>query len=132
MATHTGSEGTVKVGAVTIAEIRSYSVEQTGDTVEDTTMGDSWRTHKTTLRSWTGSVDVFWDEADTTGQGALTVGSSVTMNFYPEGASAGVSEQYYTGTAIVTGVTVNASFDGMVEASITVQGNGTLTQSTLA
>lgn len=132
MATHTGSEGTVKVGSVTIAEIRSYSVEMTGDTVEDTTMGDSWRTHKTTLRSWTGSVDVFWDETDTTGQGALTVGSSVTMNFYPEGASAGVSEQYYTGTATVTGVTVNASFDGMVEASITVQGNGTLTQSTLA
>lgn len=132
MANHTGSEGTVKVGANAIAEIRSYSVEQTGDTVEDTTMGDAWRTHKSTLKSWTGSVDVFWDEADTTGQGALTVGSSVTMNFYPEGATAGTSETYLTGTALVTGVTVTASYDGMVESTLTVQGVGTLTSSTLA
>lgn len=132
MATHTGSEGTVKVGANAIAEIRSYSVEQTGDTVEDTTMGDAWRTHKTTLKSWTGSVDVYWDEADTTGQGALTVGSSVTMNFYPEGATAGTSETYLTGTAIVTGVTVTASFDGMVESTLSVQGVGALTSATLA
>lgn len=132
MATHTGSEGTVKVGANAIAEIRSYSVEQTGDTVEDTTMGDAWRTHKTTLKSWTGSVDVYWDEADTTGQGALTIGSSVTMNFYPEGATAGTSETYLTGTAIVTGVTVTASFDGMVESTLTVQGVGALTSATLA
>lgn len=132
MATHTGSEGTVKVGANAIAEIRSYSVEQTGDTVEDTTMGDAWRTHKTTLKSWTGSVDVYWDETDTTGQGALTVGSSVTMNFYPEGATAGTSETYLTGTAIVTGVTVTASFDGMVESTLSVQGVGALTSATLA
>ena len=132
MANHTGSEGTVKVGAVAIAEIRSYSIEQTGDTVEDTTMGDAWRTHKTTLKSWTGSVDVYWDETDTTGQGALSVGSSVTMNFYPEGATAGTSETYLTGTAIVTGVTVTASFDGMVESTLSVQGVGALTVSTLA
>lgn len=130
MATHTGSEGTVKVGANAIAEIRSYSVEQTSDTVEDTTMGDTWRTHKTTLRSWTASVDCFWDESDTTGQGALTVGSEVTLNLYPEGATTG--DTYLTGTGIVTGKTVTGSFDGMVESSISVQGTGTLTTGTAA
>lgn len=128
MATHTGSEGTVKVGANAIAEIRSYSVEQTGDTVEDTTMGDSWRTHKATLKSWTASVDVFWDETDTTGQGALVVGAEVTLNLYPEGSTAG--DVYFTGTGIVTGKTVSTSYDGMVESSISVQGTGALTQST--
>lgn len=130
MATHTGSEGTVKVGANAIAEIRSYSVEQTSDTVEDTTMGDTWRTHKTTLRSWTASVDCFWDESDTNGQGALTVGSEVTLNLYPEGATTG--DTYLTGTGIVTGKTVTGSFDGMVESSISVQGTGTLTTGTAA
>lgn len=130
MATHTGSEGTVKVGTNAIAEIRSYSVEQTSDTVEDTTMGDTWRTHKTTLRSWTASVDCFWDESDTTGQGALTVGSEVTLNLYPEGATTG--DTYLTGTGIVTGKTVTGSFDGMVESSISVQGTGTLTTGTAA
>jgi hypothetical protein len=132
MATHTGSEGTVKVGANTIAEIRSYSIEETSDTAEDTSMGDSYRTFKTTLKAWTASVDVFWDETDTNGQVAMTVGSEVTLNVYPEGATAAVSEKYLTGTAIVTGKTVTASFDGMVESTITLQGTGTLTQATLA
>lgn len=132
MATHTGSEGTVRVGVNAIAEIRSYSVEETADTVEDTSMGDAYRTFKTTLKGWSGSVDVFWDETDTNGQVALVVGTEVTANFFPEGASAGVSEKYYSGTAIVTGRTVTGSFDGMVESTITLQGTGALTLSTLA
>ena len=127
MATHTGSEGTVHVGANAIAEIRSYSIEETSDTVEDTAMGDSFRTHKATLRSWTASVDVFWDETDTNGQVALVPGSEVTINVYPEGNTSG--DDYYTGTAIVTSKSVTASFDGMVEASVSLQGTGTLTSS---
>jgi len=39
MATHAGSEGTVKVGANAIAEIRSYSIEESADTLEDTFCG---------------------------------------------------------------------------------------------
>lgn len=130
MATHTGSEGTVKVGANAIAEIRSFSIEETADTVEDTSMGDTYRTHKTTLKSFSGSVDVFWDETDTTGQGALTVGSEVTLNFYPEGAVSG--DTYLSGTAIVTSKSVTGSFDGMVESSINVQGTGALTTTTVS
>ena len=132
MATHTGSEGTVRVGANAIAEIRSYSVEETSDTAEDTSMGDSYRTFKTTLKGWTGSVDVFWDETDTNGQVALAPGAEVTVNFFPEGATAGQSERYYSGSAIVTGKTVTGSFDGMVESTITLQGNGSLSFLTLA
>lgn len=130
MATHTGSEGTVRVGASNdILEIRSYSVEETADTVEDTSMGDSYRTHKTTLKAWTGTVDVFWDELDTTGQGALTVGSEVAVRFMPEGTGGG--DVYLSGNAIVTGKTVSASFDGMVESTITLQGTGALTTTTV-
>jgi hypothetical protein len=132
MATHTGSEGTVRVGLNAIAEIRSYSIEETADTVEDSSMGDAYRSFKTTLKGWSGSVDVFWDETDTNGQVAMTVGTEVTINFFPEGATAGQTEKYYSGTAIVTGRTVTGSFDGMVESTITLQGTGALTLSTLA
>lgn len=128
MATHTGSEGTVKVGANTVAEIRSFSIATTADTAEDTTMGDSWRTFKTTLKGWSGSLDCFWDETDTTGQGAMTEGTEVTLNVYPEGATTG--DKYYTGSAIITGITINSSFDGLVEASFSFQGNGSLTLGT--
>lgn len=130
MATHTGSEGTVRVGATNnVLEIRSYSVEETADTAEDTAMGDAYRTFKTTLKAWSGSVDVFWDELDTTGQGALVVGSEVAVRFMPEGPTTG--DVYLTGNAIVTGKTVSASFDGMVESTITLQGTGALTSATV-
>jgi len=129
MATHKGSEGTVKVGSNAVAEIRSYSIEESADTLEDTSMGDSARTYKPSLSNFSGSLDVFWDETDTNGQGALSIGSEVTLNVYPEGDTTG--DTYYTGSAIVTGVSRSASFDGLVEASISVQGNGALTTSTV-
>lgn len=125
MATHKGSEGIIKSGANTVAEVRSYTINVTADTLEDTTMGDSARTYLPSLTSWNASVEAYWDETDTTGQGSFTVGSSVTLNVYPEGASSG--DTYYSGTAIITGLTVTGSFDGMVEASFSLQGTGTLT-----
>jgi len=127
MATHTGSEGLIKIGANTLGELRSYSLETTGDTIEDTSMGDSARTYKTGLTSFSGSASVYMDEADTA-QIALTVGSEITLAFYFEGATTG--DKYYTGTAIVTGKSVSASFDGLVESSISFQGTGTLSLST--
>lgn len=131
MATHAGSEGTVKVGANAIAEIRSFSIEETADTIEDTTMNNGGaRTYKPSLTSFSGSVDVFWDETDSTGQGALTIGAEVTLNLYPEGPSPG--DTYLSGSAIVTSRSISSSFDGMVEMSISVQGNGALTTSTVA
>jgi predicted secreted protein len=131
MANHTGSEGVVKIGANTVAEVRSYSISETADTIEDTSMGDSARTYKSVLKSFSGSMDVFWDEADSA-QIAMVVGAQVTLALYPEGASSGVSEKYLTGDVIITGKTINGSFDGMVESSITFQGTGALTLSTLA
>ena len=130
MATHTGSEGTVKVGSNAIAEIRSFSIEETADTLDDTTMGTIARTYKSSLTTFTGTIDVLWDETDATGQGALTIGASVTLNMYPEGDTSG--DVYLTGEAIVTGRSVNSTFDGLVEMSISVQGNCALSQTTVA
>ena len=129
MATHKGSEGIVKVGSNSVAEIRSYSIEESADTLEDTSMGDSARTYKPSLTSFSGSLDVFWDETDSSGQGALSIGSEVTLNVFPEGDASG--DTYYTGSAIVTGVSRTGAFDGLVEASISVQGNGALTETTV-
>lgn len=129
MASHIGRDGIVKVGGAAVAEVKSFSIEESADTVETTKMTDTSRTHAVTLTSFSGSLDCFWDETDSSGQGALTIGASVTLNLYPEGDTAG--DTYYSGTALVTGVSRTASFDGMVEASISVQGTGALTASTV-
>lgn len=129
MATHKGSEGTVKSGANAIAEIRSYTITETADVLEDTTMGDASRTYLASLKTFSGSIDCFWDETDTNGQLSLDPGSTVTINIYPEGSTSG--DTYYTGSVIVTEKTVTASFDGMVEASFSFQGTGALSETTV-
>ena len=128
MATHLGKEGTVQVGSNAIAEIRGFSIDETIDTVEDTSMGDSSKTYLASIKDFSGSVDVLYDETDTNGQTALSVGSSVTLNFAPEGTTSG--DVKLTGTAIVTGKSVSSSFAGLVESTITVQGTGGLTTGT--
>lgn len=130
MANHKGSEGVVKVGSNTVAEVRDWSLTQSADTVEDTTMGDSARTHQPSLTSASGSISVYWDETDTTGQGAMTAGSEVTLNLYPEGSA--TSDKYYTMSAIITEESASASFDGMVEASFSFTVNGAVTLATVA
>ena len=124
MATHTGSEGTIKVSSTTVGELRSYSLEQTADTIEDTSMGDTTRSYKSALKGWSGSASLFFDEADA-GQLLLVLGTSIALKVYPEGASSG--DKYYYGDAIITGSNISASFDGMVEAEVTFTGTGTLT-----
>lgn len=130
MATFTGSDGVILVGTDQIAEVRSYSIDETMDTLEDTAMGDTSRTYKTSLKSFSGSADVFFDDTDAAGQGALTVGSEVTLNVQFEGNTTG--DHKMSGTVLITGRTISASFDGMVEASISFQGTGALTESTVA
>ena len=128
MATHTGSEGTIKIGGDVVGELRSFSLESTAETIEDTSMGDANRSYKVGLKTFTGTASVFFDETDTA-QNALDAGAEITLNVYPEGASSG--DTYYTGSAIVTGRTINSSFDGMVEMELSFQGNGALSESTI-
>ena len=129
MATHTGSSGTVKVGANAIAELRSWSLDQSQDTVETTKLGDTVKTYSATQSSSSGTMDCFWDETDTTGQVACTIGATVTLNLYPEGATSG--DTYYTGSAIITSVGVAQTHDGIVERSIGFQISGAVTIGTV-
>tara|TARA_R100000329_G_scaffold69099_2_gene60528 strand:- start:13439 stop:13828 length:390 start_codon:yes stop_codon:yes gene_type:complete len=129
MATFSGSAGVVKAGGNAIGEIRSFTVDQTGDTVEDTAMGDTSRSFKATLNTFTASIDALFDDTDTTGQGAMTIGSSLAFLFQPEGSGSGAFQ--LSGTGIVTGISQSQSFDGLVERSFTVQGTGALTIGTV-
>ena len=128
MAIHKGSEGLVKVGTNTVAEVRSYSIDESADTIESSSMGDTAKSFESSLTSFSGSVECFWDETDTA-QVAMSIGSTITLNLYPEGADSG--DTYYSGSAIITGKTVSGSHDGLVEASISFQGSGALTITTV-
>jgi len=125
MAVFTGKAGVVQTGSNAIAEVRSYSITQTGDTTESTSMGDSAKTFEATLTEFSGSVDLFFDDTDSSGQVSLTIGSSFTLNLAPEGTGSGSYK--LSGSAIVTDITRSASHDGLVEMTIAFQGTGALT-----
>jgi hypothetical protein len=130
MANHKGSEGTAKIGSNVIAEVKDWSISESAETIDDTTMGDSARTKQVSLTSASGSMTAFWDETDTSGQGAMTVGAEVTLNLYPEGATTG--DTYATLSALITEKGVSTTLDGMVETSVSFEANGAVTWSTVA
>ena len=110
-----------------VGEVRSYSIDTTADTVEDTVMGDTARTYLPSLTSATLSVECYWDDGDAQ-QLVLDEGTDIDWEIHPTGTGAG--EKYYEGGGVVTAKTITASFDGMVEASFSVQVSGAVTEST--
>lgn len=135
MTTRVGKDGIVRIGAtpVTIAETREWQLETTGETTDSTTMNTAtsnggWRTKVATLKMWSGSITCFWDPTDTTGQQVLDAGVTVALKLYPEGNTTG--DIFFSGDAIVTGVTRSATLEGLVEAVFAFEGTGALVETT--
>jgi predicted secreted protein len=140
MAILTGNNGVVKIDnasgtLTTLAAVRTFSIELTSDTIETTTMGVDVRTYLKGLSTWSGTADVYFDDANYTG------GASVIAALNPTGLLVGAgtvtielflndTADKFAGECIVTGFTVNSSMDGMVEASISFQGSGACTFTT--
>ena len=129
MATHHGKDGTVKIGANTVAEINSFSIEETADTAEKTAMGDSSKSFLVGVTTAAGTITCYWDETDTSGQGAMTAGASVSLVLYPEGASSG--DTYATMTALITSVGVSVDMGDIVERAFGWQATGGVTWATV-
>lgn len=137
MASFVGNAGAIKINDALVAEVRSYSIEMTADTIEQTVMGDSTRQYVKGLSSFSGTADVYWDPAHFTGTPNIdgeifgSVGDAgATLKVYPEGDVGSGTDKILSGDIIVTGYTINGSFDGMIEASISFQGTGALTYAT--
>ena len=126
MAIVTGNSGVIKMhttdgSEAAVGQVRDFSIESTTDTIESSVMGDDDRTYLKSLNSHSVSVNCYWDEADTTQQ-LLDPATTIFFEIYPTGTGAG--EEYYTGSGIVTSKSISAAFDGMVEASFTIQVSG--------
>jgi predicted secreted protein len=132
MATKTGASGVVKVqvSGTTVAvvgEVRSFTFDGSADTIEDSVMGDTARSYKQGLKTNTVSLDVYWDEADAQ-QLILDERAEIDFEIYPTGT--GTGETYFSGSGIVTSRSITGSFDGMVEASFSIQCSGAVTEAT--
>lgn len=139
MATMTGNNGSISVNGINVANVRSFSIELTSDTIETSTMGTDVRTYIKGMSQFSGSADVYFDPSDydtnesTFNPTAGLVGASgVAIKLYLEENYSSTSDYAFTGNVIVTGWTVNSTLDGLVEASMSFQGTGAATYSTTA
>tara|TARA_R100000049_G_C1946776_1_gene92233 strand:- start:153 stop:539 length:387 start_codon:yes stop_codon:yes gene_type:complete len=123
-----GKEGVVKAGGSVISDVQGFSLETTGDVVETTALGESVKSFAAGKTSFSGSIEMNFNRADSP-QNTLLAGSQIAFILYPEGTTSG--DRTYTGSGIVTGMGTNNSLDGMVTKSVTFQGTGALTISTV-
>ena len=128
MAVVHGKEGLVKAGGTAIGDLTGFTLETTGDVVESTALSDSDKSFTAGRTSFSGSLDMNFNRANAQ-QASLLAGSTIAFILYPEGATSG--DRTYTGSGIVTGMSTSNTMDGMVTRSVTFQGNGTLTVSTV-
>ena len=145
MSTFTGQSGIIKVALdggshYAVGELRSFTIEQTQDTVETTAMqaaGNSAtavsRTYKPGLSTFTITGDVYFDGDDTNGQAVLegkldeaATGTAVEFKVFPAGIGTDDGKAF-SGNAVMTSFSISSSVDGAVEASFAAQGTGALT-----
>lgn len=128
MATYTGQDGSITIDGDAVANLRSWSMDYTVNTVESTVMTDDFRTYKQGVKEWSGSADIYYDTTVVGNiEDAITSGQ-VAFVGYPSDSGSGNPK--VSGNIIVTGISVNSTMEGMVEASISFQGTGSVTLGT--
>ena len=128
MATHHGKEGIVTAGGTGVGELTGFTLETTADVVEDTALTDATKSFLAGRTSFSGTLEMSYDETDSPQQ-TLTVGSSISFIVLPEGNTSG--DEKFSGTGIVTGMSVSNAMDAVVTRSVTFQGTGALTRATV-
>ena len=128
MATHHGKEGVVTIGGSPLGNATGFTVDTTHDVVEDTALGNSMKSFLVGRGTYTANIDMNFDETDS-GQTSLVQGAELTFAFLPEGNESG--DRKFSGTGIVTGMSVGVPLDGVITRTVTIQGTGGLTIGTV-
>jgi len=128
MATHHGKEGVVTSAGTAIGNVTGFTLDTTHDTVEDTELTDTTKSYLAGRGTFTGSIDMNYDEDDTA-QPTLLTGTSLAFVFLPEGNTSG--DESLSGTGIVTGMSIGVTLDGVTTRTVSIQGTGALTIGTV-
>lgn len=130
MANYQGTSGSVKLlsgsgTAAAVADVRSWSVTVTRDTVESTAMGDDYRIFLKGLQTWTGSMEIVYNDdsnAEVSNAFNPDTDEAITVEFYLD--ETGAANTKFTGTVIVTSFSLTDTYDGLATATVEFQGTG--------
>lgn len=129
MARHHGKNGSVTADASAVGQVQNWNLDVQAENSEAYAMGETWKDAEAFAKSWSGSIEAYYDPADA-GQAALAVGDTVALALYSEGAASG--DTYRSGNAIITSAPISTAKDGWVSITFNFMGKGALTTTTVA
>jgi predicted secreted protein len=120
-----GYAGSAKSGANAI-NITGWTLDISVDMLESHSMGDAWKEFIAGLKEWSGSLEGDYAvPSDTNGQAAVQTaffaGNTVSLSLYVD------ATHYYSGTALISSMSVGAQVDDKISISFDFQGSGALT-----
>ena len=131
MATLSGRNCSVKLGATLVEGVGTWSLSFSLDEIDATSFGSDWKKSDVGFLGWTASFNGYYDNTDSGGTGALLasalVGTKVTtLRFYED------STNYWTPNTgaeaaaggFITGFELSADKADIVRISWTMSGTG--------
>ena len=114
MTTQTGNSGIVSFGGSDVIELKSWSLEESAEPLDDTAMGDSNKTSLAGLPGANGAIEVHYDEGDAV-QEAMDAGASGVLILFPKGNASG--KPRVTLTVQITGRSTSGAIDEILPQS---------------
>lgn len=129
MAKKHGSRGYIEVGTTEVGQRVSFNVDITAQELEANTQGVDWTGVESGLLSAKGSIEVFYDPADT-GQDLIVVGTKVSLKLYPSGDSA--TNEEISGSFLITSASLPSAANELIKRTYDFVNDGTVTTTTLS
>ena len=128
MAIYTGKNLAVLLDSQAFSHVRSASVNHAIDLVETTTASLSVKTYASTVKDFSGTVEVLHDDSTELFDSEILPGTTGEIKIRPEGTGAGAVT--INGNVIISTVDFGVPYDGVVAVSVGFQGTGDLTVGT--
>jgi len=100
-------------------EIDSWSLDITVDTIDSTSMGDTWRTALAGFYDWTATVETKWTSDDTDFISLIGATATLELQLVDGGAT-------IEGTAICTNQSISADKEDVIKITYNFKGSGEL------
>ena len=138
MACYTGTTGALEFGTLSselaVAQVQNWTITHTQETLDNTVMGNTYRSFCAGLRTWEGSAEVVWtaDEDDNSSfDEVFQIADSATRNTghliaYWDN-TAGNSELKLSGNIIITSIEYENTVGELNMATVNFTGTGALT-----
>ena len=137
MAYYTGVIAQIKLGDSAsptdiLGQCTSYSIDKQLESVDVSHIGSTSKTFTSAQESWSSTMEVSYDQDDTAQAKLLerSAGAStpIYVSYYYEGADTG--DKYLTGQGFLTGISWSQEPNGVITASVSIQGTGALAEAT--